>query len=99
MTLRSRFAVSATFAFIFVAPAAFADETPAPPTAVAPPAKPAKQAVDSRVDPQAIVCKRQDATGTRLGGTKVCHTRAQWAAEATEYREQTDRMQVGGRVY
>jgi Flp pilus assembly protein CpaB len=63
-----------------------------PPTAEPTPAK-AETKIDPRTDPQTIVCKRQDATGTRLGATKVCHTRAEWAAEAMYSRQNAEHLQ------
>ena len=51
-----------------------------PPTA-APTAQPgaAAQPGDSTDDPNAIVCKTMEpATGSRLGGRRVCQTRKEW---------------------
>ena len=30
-------------------------------------------------DPNQIVCVHEDVTGSRLAGTRECHTRAEWA--------------------
>jgi hypothetical protein len=40
---------------------------------------------------QEVVCKRQEIPGSRLGGTRVCHTRAEWDEISRIAREQTDR--------
>jgi hypothetical protein len=99
MTHRDFFARTALLASMFVAPAVLAQGVAVPPTAVPAQAKADKPAVDPRIDPQAIVCKREDATGTRLGAVKVCHTRAQWAAQSMDSRQQAEHMQNGARVF
>lgn len=48
---------------------------PAP--APAPPAPTAK-----KKDP--VICKRQEETGSRLGGKSVCMTKSQWDAQRTD---------------
>jgi hypothetical protein len=93
MTHRKAFALPAILVLTFAAPMAIA-QTDSAPTAVATRVKAEKKAVDPRVDPQAIVCKREDETGSRLGGAKVCHTRAEWAAQAAEAHEQMNRIQM-----
>jgi hypothetical protein len=30
-------------------------------------------------DPNQVICKRDEVTGSRLEGAKQCHTRAEWA--------------------
>jgi hypothetical protein len=33
----------------------------------------------SKYDPNKIICKTEEATGSRLDAKRVCHTRAEWA--------------------
>ncbi len=80
-----------TLAILCVGPSAFADTSPTSvPTSDA---KTTKKVVDQRLDDQTIVCKREEATGTRLGATKTCHTRSEWAVQASEARSQVDGVQ------
>ncbi len=34
-----------------------------------------------------IICQHEDTTGTRLGGHKVCMTKAQWREAAVQQRD------------
>jgi hypothetical protein len=70
--------------------AAAGDTTAATPAAPPPSATPAHT---SRLDPNEVICKREDVSGSRLGGARICHTRQQWADIAAQYREATDRLQ------
>ena len=73
-------------------PAALADTAStggAAPATEAPVAK--KKTVNPDFDDNAVVCRREDTTGTRLGATKVCHTRAEWNAISAAARETVDR--------
>ena len=45
-------------------------------------------------DPNEIVCERQEEIGSRLGGERVCKTRAQWAEERRAAREDVDKAQM-----
>jgi hypothetical protein len=58
---------------------------PAAPVA-APAVSAAPTAVASNPDTK-IICKEEETTGTRLGGHKVCMTRAQWRANAAQDRD------------
>ena len=46
--------------------------------------------VQSNLDPDQVVCHYVTPTGSRLGGSKVCQTRAEWAKLAAESRKATD---------
>lgn len=46
-------------------------------------------------DDQKMVCKNMGETGSRLGGKKVCKTKAQWADEKAQLRNAIDRGQTG----
>jgi hypothetical protein len=91
MTRFTRFAVPAMLVLMFAAPMAMADTTSSSTMASDSSAKPAKK-VDPHLDDKAIVCKREETTGSRLGATKECHTRGEWAAMAAEAREQSSRI-------
>jgi hypothetical protein len=45
-------------------------------------------------DPNEIVCERQEEIGSRLGGQRVCKTRAQWAEDRRASREDVDKAQM-----
>ena len=47
------------------------------------------------VDPQSkMVCQTMETLGSRLGGHKVCKTRAQWREDARDDRQALDRVQT-----
>lgn len=71
------------------------DSSSTAPVAAPPSAAPAPV---SRLDSSQVVCKRQDQTGSRLGGTKICHTRQEWADIAAASRTSVDRMQAGANL-
>lgn len=54
---------------------ALAQTAPNPQTTPAAPAQSSKPKADPE---QVVICKYEEATGTRLGGHKICHTRAEW---------------------
>jgi len=63
-----------------------ADNTQTTQQAKAQPAKPVH-------GPDEVICKRQGDTESRLGGTKVCHTRAEWDEMSRIARDEVDRSQ------
>jgi cytochrome c5 len=74
--------------FAALALAACATKTAAPPAAPAPGpvaivAAPgaAQAAADNKGpgNPEQVICKREEITGSRLAGHRECHTRAEWA--------------------
>ena len=57
-----------------------AKEAPKPtPVAAARPSGAVKLASNDPGDPNQMICKREEITGSRLEGSKECHTRAEWA--------------------
>jgi hypothetical protein len=66
-------------------------------TAVVPPPS-AVPAPASRLDPNQVICKRQEQPASRLGGAKVCRTRQEWADIAAASRTSVDRMQAGANL-
>jgi hypothetical protein len=56
---------------------------PAPSTTVAP-------AIVRAPPEDKVVCKTEVATGSRLGGQKICMKKSDWAAQAADARRQRD---------
>jgi invasion protein IalB len=48
---------------------------------------------DKAKDPNRIICERQEEIGSRLGGSKVCHTAAEWDQLRRANREQVEDWQ------
>lgn len=68
-------AAALLFSTVAVSTQAAAADTPA----AAPATQPAPQrAAKNDHSPNQMVCKQEDEIGTRLGGHKICHTRAEW---------------------
>lgn len=61
---------------------AFAQTAPATPQAKTTP------------DPNEVVCEKEEETGSRLGASKICKTRAQWAEERRLNRAEIDKAQT-----
>ncbi len=66
----------------------------APAAAVSETSAPAQMADASSTDPNRTVCKAITATGSRLGKTRVCKTKAEWDAQTRAAQEETQRNQV-----
>lgn len=62
----------------------------------APPSAPAPGSGGS-YDPNQLICRSQADTGSRLGHTRVCLTRAQWEDRRRETRTNMDRSQINSR--
>lgn len=45
-------------------------------------------------DPNQMICRTQRETGSMLGRTRVCKTRAEWDAQRREIRQNVDRAQT-----
>ena len=45
-------------------------------------------------DPEKVVCRRISETGSRLGSSKICLTRAQWAEKQRLDQEEVKRLQA-----
>lgn len=70
-------AAALAFSMAAVSVQAAATDTPAP--AVVPATQPAPlRAASNDHDPNRVICKHEEEIGTRLGGSKVCHTHAEW---------------------
>jgi invasion protein IalB len=46
------------------------------------------------LDPNQVVCEKQEVLGSRLATKRVCHTRAEWAALRLADRQEIDRAQI-----
>lgn len=66
---------------------ALAADPPASPVTPTPP-----KTKNTHIDPDQVICKRQEVLGSRLQGSKVCHTRQEWADVAASARQTTDSM-------
>jgi invasion protein IalB len=49
-------------------------------------------------DPNEVVCEKTEVLGSRLATKKVCMTRAQWAEQRQQDRDEIDRDQKAGRM-
>jgi len=76
----------------FVALAAFLALGAAPAIAQAPSAGTAPASAKAQ-DPDKKICQRVEETGSRLGDRRICKTRAEWAAERQESRNELERAQ------
>jgi len=45
-------------------------------------------------DPNQRICRSMGETGSRLGGTRVCMTRAQWEAQQRDTQSSVERAQM-----
>lgn len=44
--------------------------------------------------PNEVVCQKLEVTGTRLGVKRICKTRAQWADQQLQDRQEIEKVQV-----
>lgn len=71
--------------------------TPAP--AASPPAATAAAPAAAQTnndDP--MICKREEVTGSRLGGTRTCMTKSQWAQQAAAAEQQMMHVQTNAQA-
>lgn len=80
---------------LFVAGAAFAATAAAAQTGAS--TDPAGTAAEAENQTQ-VICRTVADLGTRLGRSRVCKTRAEWAASRRETRTTIERAQGGGRT-
>jgi len=91
----TRSSIAAFSAFVLLAAGqafAAADTPPTPPMPPAPSAA-ATPPPTSRLDPNQVICRREDVTGSRLGASKICHTRQEWDARSAASRDATDTLE------
>jgi hypothetical protein len=67
-----------------------ATPTSNPPAAVAPSATKTNNSKDPS---QKVICKTQDEMGSRLGGKRICMTKAQWDQQAQDAHDSVDNIQ------
>jgi len=72
----------------FGATGSFAAQAPqnAPASSATPAAK--------TLDPNEVVCEKQEVIGSRLASKRVCMTRSQWADMKAQDRQETERVQT-----
>ena len=63
-------------------------------TSAAPQLQQAQQQPVVRGDPNEMVCERQKELGSRLSAKRICKTRAQWASDRLENRQEVERVQT-----
>lgn len=83
-----RLALTTTIFALALASAAVADSPAAPA-----PADQRAKAGTGHLDDQAVICKRVEQTGSRLGASSTCLTRGQWAEIARSSRDNVAKVQ------
>jgi hypothetical protein len=73
---------------------AFAAAAFALPPATAQPAAPAAPGATSALDPNEIICRSEQAIGSRLRWNRVCATRGQWIEHIRQDRQLAERAQT-----
>lgn len=46
------------------------------------------------LDPNEVICEKQEVIGSRLATKRVCMTRSQWADQKGQDRQEIDRVQT-----
>lgn len=54
----------------------------------------ASQQQASSQNPNEMICRKQEVTGSRLGAKKVCKTRAEWADAQLQDKQELTRVQT-----
>jgi hypothetical protein len=85
-----RFAAVLALSVVTFAGVAYADpDAPAGNPVAAPPSTGAAKSTKPVHDASwssTVVCKSQETTGSRLGGKRVCMTRAEWEEQSAEHK-------------
>ena len=55
---------------------------------------PANAQAKKVLDPNEVVCEKQEVLGSRLATQKICRTRAEWAELKRRDREELEKVQV-----
>ena len=58
------------------------------------PANSATTAGKPALDPNEVICERQEQLGSRLSGKRICMTRSQWADQKIQDRQATEKAQT-----
>jgi hypothetical protein len=66
---------------------------PSTQTSSPPAPAPAKPTASGKDPSQQVICRNQEEIGSRLGGKRVCMTKAQWAQQAQDSRDAVDTAQ------
>ena len=89
--------VAALAAALLFSTAAVSAQAATDTPAAAPATQPAPlRSAQNAHDPNEVVCRREEEIGTRLGGHKTCHTRADWANMARDAATATNAAQSNG---
>src|SRR5262249_11419037 len=57
-------------------------------------ASPSTPPAAKALDPNEVVCEKQEVIGSRLASKRVCMTRSQWADMKAQDRQETERVQT-----
>ena len=60
----------------------------------APATQSAPQASKTTLDPNEVVCEKEEDTGSRLSAHRTCMTRSQWAEQRRLNRQDIDKLQT-----
>lgn len=82
-----RMAFAAVLLVGIASPSSAEESAAAPAAAQAPPKS-------SIADPDKVICEKQTVVGSRLATKRVCKTRAQWADERLQERQEVERVQT-----
>ncbi len=93
MTTSHFAALAAALMFSMAAVSVRAAATDSPAALPTAPAAPLRAAQNDH-NPNQVICKREDEIGTRLGGYKACHTRAEWDKIARNGGDVVNTLQV-----
>jgi hypothetical protein len=68
--------------------------TPTASLAQAPASQPAATQSTASLDPNEVVCRKQEITGSRLGSKRICKTRREWADAQLQDRQDIEKLQT-----
>jgi hypothetical protein len=71
--------------------AAFLSAAAPAPTTTTLPQQPPRTAAP---DPNQVICEKQEVVGSRLAVRRVCKTRAQWADDRLQDRQEVEKVQI-----
>lgn len=46
------------------------------------------------LDPNEVICEKQEVIGSRLASKRICMTRSQWAEQKSQDRQEIDKVQT-----
>jgi hypothetical protein len=76
-----------------LAQAAAPSQPASPQSSNATTAKPGQAAKPAKGSPDEVICRHEPDPGSRLGGARICHTRADWDDMSRVQRQEIERAQ------